>query len=91
MRLSDTVRVYLRNFSSPYNIVDSSKGIINKNSLNGKFIMKKAPTGSYYLSVKHRNSIETWSHVPLGYNCGDSLNYTFITSAVQAFGNNMKS
>lgn len=46
-----------------------------------------AIAGSHYLVVKHRNSIETWSAVPLSFS--DSLNYDFTLSASSAYGNNL--
>lgn len=45
--------------------------------------------GSYYLTVKHRNSIETVSADPVSFASG-IINYNFTTSATQAFGSNMK-
>ncbi|MEO8665954.1 MAG: integrin alpha [Ignavibacteria bacterium] len=88
MRMSDTARIYLRNSAPPYAIVDSSKGIINKYLFTGKFIIKNAPPGNYFIAVKHRNSIETWSSVPTSYTNAVASNYTFITAATRAFGNN---
>ncbi|MDQ3019082.1 MAG: integrin alpha [Bacteroidota bacterium] len=90
MRLSDTARIYLRNSISPYLVVDSSKGIINKNTLSGTFTISNASSGNYYIAIKHRNCIETWSRIPVSYTTGDSTSYTFITSGIQAFGSNMK-
>lgn len=90
MRASDTVRVYLASQVSPYSISDSSKGIINQNTLTGTFSIKNAPTGNYYVVVKHRNCIQTWSHVPVNYIAGDTAKFTFIPSAANAFGNNLK-
>ncbi|NVO18332.1 MAG: hypothetical protein HXX13_01455 [Bacteroidetes bacterium] len=37
--------------------------------------------------MKHRNSIETWSAVPVSF-AGNTINYNFSTSAAQAFGSN---
>ncbi len=45
--------------------------------------------GSYYISVHHRNSIETITGSPVNFS-GSTVNYNFTTSASQAFGNNMK-
>jgi PKD repeat protein len=44
---------------------------------------------SYFIVIKHRNSIETWSAnsqriIPIG------SNYNFTTSANKAYGNNMR-
>lgn len=46
-------------------------------------------SGSYYLTVKHRNSIETVSAAPVSFS-GNVINYDFTTLASQAFGGNMK-
>jgi hypothetical protein len=46
-------------------------------------------SGQYYMSVHHRNSVETVSGSTVTLS-GTSLNYDFSTSASQAFGNNMK-
>ena len=60
LQVHDTINTYLRNNTSPYNIVDSSKSIVATSGL-AILKFKNASTGSYYLVIKHRNSIETWS------------------------------
>ncbi len=45
--------------------------------------------GSYYLSLHHRNSIETITALPVSM-AAPIVNYNFTTSGTQAFGNNMK-
>lgn len=88
MRLSDTVNAYFRNSTSPYAIVDSARAVINAISLAGSFTMENAPTGTYYIVVKHRNTIETWSASPISYTLGSTISYNFTTSAALAFGGN---
>jgi len=44
---------------------------------------------SYYIVVKHRNSIATWSSFPISFT-GTSISYNFSTGAAQAYGDNMK-
>ena len=44
---------------------------------------------SYYIVVKHRNSVETWNSNPLSFG-GTTVSYNFSSSAGQAFGNNLK-
>ncbi len=44
----------------------------------------------YYIVVKHRNSIETWSSIPVTFSGADTLFYDFSDSAVKAYDNNMK-
>jgi hypothetical protein len=44
-------------------------------------------TGSYYLTIKHRNSIETVSALPVSF-AGSTINYAFDAPA-KAFGGNL--
>ena len=44
---------------------------------------------NYYISIKHRNSIETWSSSAQSF-VANSLNYDITTSQSQAFGNNLR-
>ncbi|MDQ3021651.1 MAG: FG-GAP-like repeat-containing protein [Bacteroidota bacterium] len=90
MRLSDTAKIYLRNSLSPYSNIDSSEAVIDANSFTGLFQIMHALSGNYYIVVKHRNTIETWSNTPLSYISNTTVNFDFTTSASQAFGNNMK-
>ena len=46
-------------------------------------------TGSYYIVIKHRNSIETWSTVPVSF-AGGTVSYDFSSASSQAYGNNLK-
>ena len=46
------------------------------------------PGNAYYISVSHRNSIETWSADPVVFY-SDTTEYDFTTSLSQAYGNNM--
>lgn len=43
----------------------------------------------YYISLRHRNSIETWSTLPQSFTSGGAGNYDFTTSVNKAFGDNM--
>lgn len=45
--------------------------------------------GSYYITIKHRNSLETVSAYPVSFS-GNSINYNFHSSANAAYGNNLK-
>ena len=86
----DTVTVFLRNAKSPYEIVDSSKSTIDTTSLTGNFKMNYALAGEYYISLKHKNSLETWSKAGgENYDPMTLESYNFTGSAAQAFGSNM--
>ncbi|MBK8553865.1 MAG: choice-of-anchor B family protein [Ignavibacteria bacterium] len=88
--INDTVTAYLREVNSPYNIIDSSRKVIDQTTLTGNFEFNSALTGTYYISIRHRNSIETWSKVNgESYNPMTMMSYDFTTSNTKAFGNNM--
>ncbi len=85
----DTVRVYLRDTLSPFAVIDSSKALFNT---NGSAVLNftKAQNGKrYFLHIKHRNSIETWSAAGNIFT-NSAMTYNFSSSAAQAYGDNMK-
>lgn len=86
--ISDTVKVFLRNSTFPFAKVDSAKVALN-NLGNGVLCFPNAASGSYYIQVRHRNTIETWSKLPQSFITGVVKNYDFTTASTQAFGNNM--
>lgn len=87
--ITDTVTVELRNSIFPYALVDQGKEVVTINGY-ATYEFYSAPAGSYYIAVKHRNSLETWSAAPVAMNAGGNYNYDFTSSASQAFGNNVK-
>jgi hypothetical protein len=86
--IGDTVKILLRNNFAPYLIIDSAKGFVNSSGI-GSFNFPNALNGTnYYIVIKHRNSIETWSKSPGQSFTGDVLNFDF-TFFTQAYGGNM--
>lgn len=86
--VSDTGKVYLRNTFSPYTFIDSSKAVLSSSG-KGTFYFLNIVNGiNYYIVLKHRNSIETWSSTGNSF-LSDTLSYNFSTSDSQAFGGNM--
>ena len=87
----DTIRAYLRSNVSPYGIVDSARSKMDSLTLEGNFVFLNAPSGTYYIQLKHRNSIETWSSANgQVYTTGSTNQYNFTNDAPKAYGNNMK-
>ena len=87
---NDTVRVYLRNNFAPYSIIDSGKAILDSVSFTVQITFLNTYTGTYFLQLKHRNSLETWSKAGgESYTRGVAFNYDFTTTQTQAFGSNM--
>ncbi|MBV6478441.1 MAG: hypothetical protein HGGPFJEG_01196 [Ignavibacteria bacterium] len=88
LMVSDTFTVQLRSSSSPYNIIENSESILNTTG-TGIFTFTTVTNGTpYYIVIKHRNSIETWSASAQSF-ASEFLNYDFTSSSSQAFGSNM--
>jgi hypothetical protein len=89
LRMRDTVRAYLHSIVSPYNVLDSSASVIDSVTFAGSFTFTQ-PTGTYYIVVKHRNSIETWSKSGgEPFIAATLMNYDFTDLAGKAYFNNM--
>ncbi|MBK9404611.1 MAG: hypothetical protein IPN57_08775 [Ignavibacteria bacterium] len=88
MMVSDTLRLYLRNSVSPYEIIDSSIARVG-NGGNGNFEFDNTDNFvDYYIQVKHRNSIEIWSSNTIQFTTQYN-SYQFSSAASQAYGDNM--
>lgn len=87
-QVPDTVTAILRSSVSPFDSTDAASTVLTPNSSYGTFQFYAAPSGSYYIVVKHRNSIETWSASPVSMTSGGNYNYDFTLSSSMAFGNN---
>lgn len=87
----DTISVKLRNAFAPYDAVDS---LTVSGDVSSAYYSKTMefeniqPGNAYYISVSHRNSIETWSADPVVFY-SDTTAYDFSSSLSQAYGNNM--
>ncbi|MCB0729120.1 MAG: hypothetical protein KDD00_16755, partial [Ignavibacteriae bacterium] len=88
--MSDTVKVYLRNTVSPFAVADSATAVIDSVTNNAGLVFRNVTTGTYYLQISHRNSLETWSKSGgESISAGVTGNYDFTTSASQGYGNNL--
>lgn len=93
-RVRDTVQVILRDGSvAPYKVME--KQFVYLDSVYSTFaygrktiemsMLKKS--SNYYLQVKHRNSIATWTNLDSTQQL-DTINYNFTSGVCQAFGCN---
>jgi hypothetical protein len=90
LTMKDTVRAYLRNAYAPYSIVDSSISLLDSISFVADFNFLNAQSGTYYLVLKHRNGLETWSREGgISFSQGAPLSYDFTTDSSKAYGNNL--
>jgi len=88
--IADVVTMELHDATTPYgtaytysNINLLTNGSLAMNTISGSI------TGSYFVVIKHRNSMETWSATPVSF-AGSLVSYDFSISASQAYGNNLK-
>ncbi|MDZ4712905.1 MAG: hypothetical protein SGI89_11360, partial [bacterium] len=89
LNMRDTVRIYLRNTVAPYTIVDSGKTVIDSLTLSGSLTFSNAQSGTYYIVVKHRNALETWSKSGgEAFVRGTTFTYDFTSANTQAYGGN---
>ncbi len=84
----DTVKICLAQSSAPYTIVDSAYTILDSLSFNAQGAFSNVSSGSYYLVIKHRNSVETWSASPVSFVRGSDTPYDFTSAAAQAYNSN---
>jgi PKD repeat protein/photosystem II stability/assembly factor-like uncharacterized protein len=66
--VTDTVTVSLANPNSPYNIMYTDQEVVLTNGIANLQFPIAAFNNSFYVVIKHRNSIETWSKTPLLFN-----------------------
>ncbi len=90
MRMKDTARIYMRYNFSPYNVADSSKAVLDSTTFAGNFVFENLSSGTYYISAKHRNSIETWSRAGgESYLSGGAFSYIFSIDSSNSYGANV--
>lgn len=86
--IPDTIKVYLRNSTSPYARVDSSKNILLGPGTGQQFLFRNVQNGiPYYVEVTHRNALATWSATPVSFVNSDA-SIAFSVDAIYAYGNN---
>jgi len=74
LQLTDTVYLELRSTTTPYSLMHNGSGVVNSNGYVDFIFPPSLWQQSYYLVLKHRNSIETWSKTPF-----------YIPQGVQSF------
>jgi hypothetical protein len=87
--VADKITVELHDQANYLNVVATIPNVDLNTSGSATMPISLNYNGSYYLTVKHRNSIETVSATPIVFS-GSSVSYDFSTSAAQAFGSNQK-
>lgn len=88
LNMRDTVTAFLMSPDSPFAVMDSAKAVIDSVTFTGSFSFSVSQSGSYYIAVRHRNSIETWSNIPVSFSHGSVRTFDFTSLQGNAFGNN---
>ncbi len=89
--IADKVDVALHFNTNPYGIFYEVNDI--DLHTDGTLLLSNLPantTNSYYITIKHRNSIETWSAFPYDFSGQGPFSYDFSIAASQAYGDNQK-
>jgi hypothetical protein len=86
--IADKITIELRENNSPYNLVETIFENLSTNGiLNSKINCNNI--SNYYIVIKHRNHLETWSSTPISFS-GDTITYNFSNSISTAYGDNLK-
>ncbi len=85
----DTLKILLANSVSPFSFVDSTTAVLDSLSFTASATITAPLSGSYYLVIKHRNSIETWSALPVNVTIGAIIEYDFTDAQNKAYGDNL--
>ncbi|MBI2418562.1 MAG: hypothetical protein HYV28_11815, partial [Ignavibacteriales bacterium] len=92
-QVRDTVTVLLRSTTPPtFSVIDSAAVLLDTTG-SGTAVFTNTNNGvSYYLVIKHRNAVETWSDSSkfslTKFNTG-VMTYSFTDDSSKAFGNNL--
>ena len=74
--ICDSLTVELHSSQAPYVMLYSSAGVIDVNGYGSFLFPSQTSCASYYLVLKLRNSLETWSNVPISFG-SYSINLDF--------------
>ncbi len=86
---ADTIELFLANESLPWDYVYGSYAIPIATDGTCTTSVPGGFSGSYYIVVRHRQSVETWSGLPVSFS-GSMITYDFTVSPDRAYGNNEK-
>ena len=82
--ITDSITIELRNSNPPYQVIESKNAILN---IDGTASAVFSNIGSYYIAINHRNTVQTWSALPV--NITGTVNYDFSDAQTKSYGGNM--
>jgi len=83
----DTITVELYDGATGATLGASAKGVLLTDGTVSLSLPATVAGNSYYIVVKHRNTVATWSASAV--TMGTTTSYDFTTAATQAYGDNM--
>jgi hypothetical protein len=89
--ITDQATVEFHDANSPYGMLYEFNNV--DIGTNGTAVISNLPgtiSGLFYIVIKHRNSIQTWSALPYDFSGAGPFSYDFSTAASQAYGDNQK-
>ena len=89
LMVKDTVTVLLKNIATPYATIDSVRTVLDSLGQGTIKLPGTIRNGTYYVVIRHRNSLETWSTSGGVLFNSSNTNYNFTTAITQAFGSNL--
>lgn len=85
---TDSLILELHQSIFPFDTFFTSKAVLMTNGIVSTYVPATAVGNSYYVVLKHRNALETWSANPVLFSNGTA--YNFSDDPTKAFGNNEK-
>ena len=86
---TDTIHVFLADANSPYGYVDSISVLLDSLTFTAATTFNIASSGSYYIVVKQRSCVETWSATAIALTKGATASYNFTDAQTKAYGDNL--
>jgi PKD repeat protein len=87
--IADKTDLEIRSSVSPYPVIISFSGLNLKTNGMCLFSAPSELTGTYFLVIRHRNHLETWSALPVSFMVANPI-FDFTDQQTKAFGNNLK-
>jgi hypothetical protein len=86
--IADKITIELHNAGNYSNLVYVATDVVLSTNGTATTAIPGSCNGSYYITVKHRNSIETTSANPVSFSSG-TISYNFTNAVNKAYGNNL--
>ncbi|MCP4178354.1 MAG: hypothetical protein GY756_11355 [bacterium] len=85
--IADTITVELHDATTYATVIYTAYSVSLNQDGSATFRVPKAYNSSYYVTIKHRSSVETTTAIPVSF-VDAIINYNFTTAASQAYGSN---